>query len=85
MTWSRRRRSVVCQQLVELVTAYLEGDLDPVDRAAVEEHLSQCGHCTGYVEQVRRMLELTALQPEDGPEVPADMLDTLTQAYRRRG
>ena len=79
----RRRRQVVCQQLVEMVTDYLEGDLDPADRAAVEEHLAQCGHCTGYVEQVRRMLELTAAQ--DHPvDVPADLLDALTVRYRQR-
>jgi anti-sigma factor RsiW len=56
----RRSRQIVCQQLVELVSDYLEGDLDATDRAAVEEHLSACGHCTGYVQQVRRMLDLTA-------------------------
>ena len=78
----RRRRSqqVVCQQLVEMVTDYLEGDLDPAVRAAVEEHLAACGHCTGYVEQVRRMLELTAgLAPEP---VPDDLMDVLLARYR---
>jgi anti-sigma factor RsiW len=78
----RQRRVVVCQQLVELVTDYLEGDLAPAHRAAVEAHLAQCGHCTGYVEQVRRMLELTAALPSGG-QVPEDLLDTLTTRYRR--
>jgi anti-sigma factor RsiW len=77
----RRRQAVVCQQLVELVTDYLEGDLAPADRAAVEAHLAQCGHCTGYVEQVRRMLELTAALPS--PEhMPDELLDSLTPRYR---
>jgi anti-sigma factor RsiW len=79
----RRRRSVVCQQLVELVTDYLEGDLAPEDRAAVEAHLAQCGHCAGYVEQVRRMLELTAALPA-AEHVPDELLDSLTDRYRRR-
>ncbi len=78
----RRHRSVVCQQLVEMVTDYLEGDLNPADRAAVEQHLALCGDCTGYVEQVRRMLELTAA-PEPEP-VPDAMLDLLTREFRRR-
>ena len=79
----RRRRNVVCRQLVELVTDYLEGDLDPVERAAVDAHLAQCGHCHGYVEQVRRMLALTA-RTDEPAEIPADLLDAPTTRYRQR-
>jgi anti-sigma factor RsiW len=78
----RRSRQIVCQQLVELVTDYLEGNLDLADRAAVEEHLAACGHCTGYVRQVRRMLELTA--GADPEPVPEELLDDLTARFRRR-
>ena len=80
---SYRRRQVVCRQLVEMVTDYLEGDLDPVERTAIEQHLSRCGHCAGYVQQVRAMLVLTAdLGRAD--EVPDALLDTLTARYRAR-
>ena len=56
----RRRRGVLCRQLVEMVDDYLAGDLSAGDRASVEQHLATCGECRGYVQQVRRMLELTA-------------------------
>lgn len=79
----RRRRDVVCRQLVEMVTDYLEGDLDPVERTAVRAHLEQCGHCQGYVEQVRRMLELT-VRTDEPVEIPAELLDTLTTRYQQR-
>ena len=79
----RRRRDVVCQQLVEMVTDYLEGDLDPVERAAVERHLANCGHCAGYVQQVRTMLALTAgLSRTD--DVPDALVESLTALYRNR-
>lgn len=79
----RRRRDVVCQQLVEMVTDYLEGDLDPAERAAVERHLANCDHCTGYVQQVRAMLVLTAgLSRTD--DAPDGLLDTLAALYRNR-
>jgi anti-sigma factor RsiW len=78
----RRSRQVVCQQLVELVTDYLEGDLDEGDRVAVEEHLSACGHCTAYVRQVRRLLELTA-GPAPEP-VPEAFVDDLVERFTRR-
>jgi anti-sigma factor RsiW len=82
MTRLRRRTpQIVCQQLVELVTDYLEGDLDVADRAAVEQHLSACGHCTAYVRQIRRLLELTA-----GPAEPVSdaLLEDLMTRFRRR-
>lgn len=82
MNASRRRRRVVCQQLVEMVNDYLQGDLQPSDRSAVEEHLAACGHCTGYVEQVERMLALTAdFEPEPVPEA---LLQSLTTTFRNR-
>ncbi len=73
---------VVCRQLVELVTDYLEGALSPRLRSAVEAHLERCGDCHGYVAQVRRMLELTRTEPA-GP-VPPALLDRLTAEFRRR-
>lgn len=76
-------REVVCRQLVELVTDYLEGALSPRTRAAVEAHLAHCDDCDGYVAQVRRMLELTRARPA-GP-VPPALLDRLTAEFRRRG
>lgn len=83
MSRLRRRRSVVCRQLVEMVTDYLDGDLDPIEREAVEAHLSGCGDCAGYVRQVRRMLELTA-GPGRRDDVPVELLDSLTARYREQ-
>ncbi len=83
MSRRRQQRAVVCRQLVEMVTDYLEGDLDPAARAAVEAHLTVCQHCTGYVQQVRRMLELTA-ELNKPSEVPPDLLNTLLARYRQR-
>lgn len=75
-------RQVVCRQLVELVTAYLEQVLPARTRAAVEAHLAGCDDCTGYVAQIRRMLELTRIVPAD--PVPPALLDRLTTEFRRR-
>lgn len=79
-----QRRSVICQQLVELVTDYLEGELHPDQRTAVEAHLAHCGPCAGYVQQVRRMLELTAGTLDEHAAIPPDVLAALTARYRQR-
>jgi anti-sigma factor RsiW len=42
-----------CQELVELVTDYLEGALSPEDRQRFEQHLAICPGCRTYVDQMR--------------------------------
>jgi hypothetical protein len=42
-----------CRELVELVTAYLEGALSGAETAALEKHLRACRGCEIYLEQFR--------------------------------
>jgi anti-sigma factor RsiW len=42
-----------CIALVELVTAYLDDQLDVQTRACVDRHLRKCDGCAHYVEQMR--------------------------------
>jgi len=59
---------LTCQELVELVTDYLEGVLAPDERARFERHLTICPGCVTYVEQVRETVALTgALREQDLP------------------
>lgn len=55
-----------CQELVELVTDYFEGSLSRRDRRRFHAHISQCEHCTAYLEQMREVIEINGrLQEED--------------------
>lgn len=57
---------LVCQEIVELVTDYLEGTLSRRDRRRFERHIAGCEHCTEYLAQMRETLRLTGrLVPED--------------------
>jgi len=49
----RRRDQLVCQQVVELVTDYLDGALSRRDTRRFEGHLRGCPNCTAYLEQMR--------------------------------
>ena len=51
--------AMTCQELVELVTEYLEGTLPADVRARMERHLSGCDGCTHYLEQMRQTIHLT--------------------------
>jgi anti-sigma factor RsiW len=49
---------LVCQELVELVTQYLEGRLEAGARARFEAHLAACEGCQIYLDQMRRTIWL---------------------------
>ena len=62
-----------CREIVELVTDYLEGELDPDTTTALEEHLDLCPGCARYVEQIRETVATLR-------DVSSDNLSVETQA-----
>ena len=79
-----RRRSVICQQWVEMVTDYLEGALPPRLQRAVAEHLAACPHCREYLEQMRRTIAAAGRLGDD--DLPDEVVVVLARAladYRR--
>jgi anti-sigma factor RsiW len=60
---------LTCQELVELVTDYLEGAMAAKDRALFEQHLAICDGCVNYLEQMRTTVAIVgALSEESLPE-----------------
>ena len=59
-----------CQELVELVTEYMEDALLAGERARFDDHIGRCDGCREYLLQMRRTIEVTgtlsneALSPE---------------------
>jgi len=51
--------SLSCQELVELVTDYLEGALTPAELRRFEGHIAGCDGCTRYLAQIRETVRLT--------------------------
>lgn len=77
----RRRADLACQQVVELVTDYLEGALSRVDRKRFEAHLSGCPNCTNYLEQMRATIRATGALHQD--DLTPDVRDEFTELFRR--
>jgi anti-sigma factor RsiW len=75
----RLDRELACRQVVELVTAYVEDALEPVDRERFEEHLVFCDGCASYLEQIRTTIRL-ASRVEDA--LPAKLEAELLEAFR---
>jgi len=49
---------LTCEELVELVTEYLEGGLSDAERERFEEHVEVCGGCSNYLDQIRTTIAL---------------------------
>lgn len=79
--------AINCQELVELVTDYLEGALDPADLRRFEEHLADCGKCTEYLAQLRATIRAVGrITPDDlSPEAEAALLDVFRAWARDKG
>jgi len=59
---------LTCEELVELVTEYVEGTLSADDQTRFERHLSICPGCRTYLEQFRETIAITGeLREEDVP------------------
>lgn len=71
---------LTCQELVELVTAYLDGALTPAERLRFDSHLATCEGCRAYVEQFRTTIRLTGALAEDDLAAPAR--DALLHVFR---
>ena len=85
MRFLRRRRRghddpLVCKEFVELVTDYLEGTLPADQRARMDAHLAECDGCSGYLEDMRRIVG--SLQATSEPPPDDATRDALLRAFR---
>lgn len=71
---------LTCREIVELVTDYLEGDLNDDTRNALEAHLDVCPGCVRYVEQIRETVAI--LGEVDADTLSAEAQAGLLQAFR---
>jgi predicted anti-sigma-YlaC factor YlaD len=70
-------RDLTCQELVELVTDYLERALPSAERARFEEHLAGCAGCQAYLEQMRDTISMLGRVTEESlaPGTREQLLD----------
>ena len=69
-----------CNELVELVTAYLDGALDAETRASFEEHLLDCDGCDNYLEQFR--VTIATVGTIGSGELDPDYRSRLIETFR---
>lgn len=67
---------LVCRDVTELVTDYVEGRMRFWDRLRFQLHIGMCRHCREYVRQMRTTQRVTGELPAEppSPEVEAELL-----------
>jgi anti-sigma factor RsiW len=71
---------MMCQELVAVLTDFLDGSLGAHDRARLEAHLAVCDDCQVYLEQFKTTIMLTG--KADGPEMSTELRNNLLRAFR---
>jgi anti-sigma factor RsiW len=69
-----------CQELVEVITDYLEGTLPGEDRVRFEAHLAECPYCVNYLEQMRETI--ARLGELHDQELSPETREGLLRAFR---
>ena len=71
------QKELNCQEVVELVTDYLEQALLPEMQAQFEEHIEECPGCVTYLEQVQQTIMMLRKLSEQQtfPETKQDLLE----------
>lgn len=71
---------LTCQQLVELVTAYLERELSLWDRVRFQMHIAMCPHCRNYVHQMSTTVDALGHVPEI--DLPDDVAKEMLERFK---
>ena len=69
-----------CQELVELVTDYLDGALPPGEVRRFDAHLATCRSCRRYLDQIRTTI--AAAGQGDAAAWPPGATEELLRAFR---
>ena len=69
-----------CAEILELLDAWIDGDLDEVEAAAVRAHVDECGSCHEELKLAETVVaELRALPELDVPEGVLQTVRSKTQ------
>jgi anti-sigma factor RsiW len=73
-------RGLNCNEFVELVTAFLDGALDPETEGRFVDHLATCDGCDTYLDQMRRTIRSVKALPVES--LSSEARDALLAVFR---
>ncbi len=82
MTAEHAHGREACLDLLERLSEYLDGELDPSVRAEIEGHFSDCEPCVAFLRSLRNTVAHVGELPR--PRLPEELRRACVEAYERR-
>ena len=76
-----RKREFDCEDVVDHSSAYIENDLKPEKRSALQAHLSKCGPCQAFVGTLSSTISALGRLP--GISAPSALKQSLLDRMHR--
>ena len=80
-------RYISCQELIDFLDRYVDGELPAPMRAKFEEHLEVCDACVDYLHSYRETIRLAAAAWRDEElaieDVPSQLIDAILAVRQR--
>jgi anti-sigma factor (TIGR02949 family) len=74
---------LTCQELLDFLMQYLDGELPPEEAARFERHLSACPPCLEYMKSYRETVQLEqCVCAERCDDVPEELIHAILAARR---
>jgi anti-sigma factor RsiW len=79
---------MTCEEIIEFLLGYLDGELAPHEQEQFEEHLAECPTCVAYLESYRATIRLTHLSQDEVvrstlDSMPEDLLKAILNARKK--
>ena len=75
-----------CDEVIQLLTEYVDGELEPASQSQLDLHFKGCQSCHGFLETFKTTIELTGtFRCEDIPEAVSDRLHRFLEERLRNG
>lgn len=81
---------MTCQQFIEFLMRYLDGELTGEERQIFEEHLEKCPPCVAYLDTYRQTIRFSqfacaARDDEPCAAIPERLVQAIVAACRKQG
>lgn len=75
-----------CDEVIQLLTDYVDGELDPDSQSQLDRHFKGCHSCHGFLKTFKTTIELTGtFRCEDIPESVSEQLHQFLERRLRDG
>ena len=78
---------MTCLECSDFLMAYLDGELDPAQKAEFERHLAKCPPCVRYLDTYRKTIEMSRAAHREGedhtPCLPPELVKAILESRKK--